>query len=257
MNVAIVGATGAVGIEALRILEQRRFPIDELRLFASPRSAGTRLSFRGRGLDVAPLSPACFDGIDLAFFAAGAAVSRDYGPLVIRAGAVVIDNSSAFRMAPDVPLVVPEINPDALRRGAPLIANPNCSTIILLMAVAPLHRVARVRRVVVSTYQAVSGAGRQAMRELEDQSRAALDGRPVEPRVLPHVCAFNLFSHNSDIGADGANVEERKMAEETRKILADDGIGVAATCIRVPVMRAHSESILLEFERPLSPEPFR
>lgn len=257
MNVAIVGATGAVGLEALRILEQRAFPIDELRLFASPRSTGAMMNFRGGSLRIAPLSPGCFDGVNVAFFSAGAAISRDYGPLAVRAGAVVIDNSSAFRLAADVPLIVPEINPDALRRDSRLIANPNCSTIILLMAVAPLHRVARVRRIVVSTYQAVSGAGRRAMEELEEQTRAVLDGRPVAPRVLPHRCAFNVFSHNSDIGADGANVEERKMAEETRKILGDDGIGVAATCVRVPVMRAHSESILLEFERPMPPPQAR
>ena len=247
-RVAIVGATGAVGQELLQVLAQRRFPIRSLRLLASERSAGKTLAFEGEQVSVETLRPDSFEGIDIAFFSAGGARSQQYAPLAVQAGAIVIDNSSAFRMHPDVPLVIPEINPDAVRGHRGVIANPNCSTIIMLMALEPLRRLARIRRIVVSTYQAASGAGAQAMQELLDATRAYLQGEPFEPRVLPHPYAFNLFSHNSAIGEDGYNEEERKMILETRKIWDDSAIAVSPTCVRVPVLRAHTESIVAELE---------
>ena len=256
-SVAIVGATGAVGREFLAVLQQRGFACDRLRLLASARSAGTRLEFGGRTIVVEELHAGSFEGVNLALFSAGAAVSREFAPAAVRSGAVVIDNSSAFRMEPSVPLVVPEINPHDARPHAGIIANPNCSTIIMAMAVWPLHRANPVRRIVVCTYQAVSGAGQRAMQELERQSRAVLAGEPARPEVLPHVCAFNVFSHNSPIGPDGQNAEERKMVEESRKILGAPALAVSATCVRVPVMRAHSEAIHLEFERPIDPDEAR
>jgi aspartate-semialdehyde dehydrogenase len=247
-RVAIVGATGAVGTELLQIMEERRFPVDSLRLFASPRSAGKQLRFRGDPITVEPLQSGAFKGIDLAFFSAGASRSREFAPQAVSAGALVIDNSSAFRLEPDVPLVIPELNGEQARRHRGIVANPNCSTIIMLMALAPLLRLTRLRRVVVSTYQAASGAGAQAMQELLEATRAYLQGEPFEPRVLPHPYAFNLFSHNSPIGEDGYNEEERKMLLESRKILGEPELAVSATCVRVPVLRAHSESIHVELE---------
>ncbi|MCS7273622.1 MAG: aspartate-semialdehyde dehydrogenase [Fimbriimonadales bacterium] len=247
-RVAIVGATGAVGQELLQILEQRQFPISELRLFASERSVGKTLLFRGEAIPVHALRPDSFKGVDFAFFSAGASRSKEFAPIAVQSGAAVIDNSSAFRMEPNVPLVIPEINPDALRHHAGIIANPNCSTIIMLMALEPLRRLARIRRIVVSTYQAASGAGAQAMQELLESTRAYLQGEPFQPRVLPHPYAFNLFSHNSPIGEDGYNEEERKMIVETRKIWGDPEVAVSPTCIRVPVLRAHSESLVVELE---------
>ncbi len=255
-NIAILGATGAVGRDFLDILEQRAQPLGTLRLLASPRSAGTKLSFRGRELLVQQVSPTSFDGIDLALFSAGADASRQWAPVATAAGARVVDNSSAFRMDPDVPLVIPEIN--APRIGdAPLIANPNCSTIIMNMAVWPLHRRYPVERIVVSTYQAASGAGLQAMRELEEQTREVLAGRPAQPHVLPYQSAFNLFSHNSALGENGYNAEEMKMVHETRKIFDAPDLAITATCIRVPVLRAHSESINLTFAEPLTEQEAR
>ncbi len=251
-RIAVVGATGAVGREALRVLETRDIGQADLVLLASPQSAGTSLPYRGREIEVRALTRGSFDGVDLALFCAGASVSREFAALAVRAGALVVDNSSAFRMDTDVPLVVPEINPLRARPARGIIANPNCSTIILLMPLWPLHRAARARRVIVSTYQAVSGAGARALRELEEQSRDVLSGRAVRPEAFPVPCAFNVFSHNTPVGDDGINVEERKMMAETRKIFGDDGIGVAATCMRVPVMRAHTESVWVEFDRPLS-----
>jgi aspartate-semialdehyde dehydrogenase len=250
-NVAILGATGAVGREFLAVLEQRRWDIGELRLLASARSAGTRLPFRGREIVVETVDERSFDGIDLALFSAGASTSRAWAPVAVEAGARVVDNSSAFRMEPRVPLVIPEINPEAIG-DAPLIANPNCSTIIMNMAVWPLHRRRRVTRIVVSTYQAISGAGLQAMLELQSQTRDVLEGRPAVPKVLPHPVAFNLFSHNTPIGPDGYNVEETKMIHETRKIFGASDLAISATCIRVPVLRAHSASINLTFAEPVS-----
>jgi len=255
-TIAILGATGAVGREFLAILEQRRTPMKSLRLLASSRSAGQTLSFRGKKLTVEEVGPGSFDGVDLALFSAGASVSKQWAPVAVRAGARVVDNSSAFRMDPAVPLVIPEINPQAIG-AARLIANPNCSTIIMNMVVWPLHRRNRVRRIVVSTYQAASGAGWQAMQELECQSRDVLEGRAATPKLFPHPIAFNLFSHNTAIGPDGYNVEETKMVLETRKIFREPDLAITATCIRVPVMRAHSESINLTFEQPVSEQEAR
>lgn len=247
-RVAIVGATGAVGVELLRVLEERKFPVRSLRLLASERSAGKQLKFCGEAITVEPLRADSFEGIDIAFFSAGGMRSKEFATRAVQAGAVVIDNSSAFRMDPETPLVIPEINPEAIAQHRGIIANPNCSTIIMLMALEPLRRLARIRRIIVSTYQAASGAGAQAMQELLDATRAYLQGEPFEPKVLPHPYAFNLFSHNSPIGADGYNEEERKMILETRKIWDDSEIAVSPTCVRVPVLRAHSESIVAELE---------
>lgn len=246
-HVAIAGATGAVGTEFLRVLERHRFPIASLRLLASERSEGKKMTFAGETFTVQRLTEDSFDGVQIAFFSAGASRSRQFAPAAVRAGAVVIDNSSAFRMDPQVPLVVPEINLDDAREHRGIIANPNCSTIIMLMAVAPLHRLSRVRRIVVSTYQSASGAGAQAMQELLDQTAAVLEGKQVIPRVLPHQIAFNLFSHNSAINEWGYNEEEWKMIHESRKILHEPDMAITATCVRVPVLRAHSESINIEF----------
>ena len=252
---AVVGATGVVGREALAILEERRFPLAGLRLFASPRSVGTTLPFAGDDLPVEPLTEASFDDVDLALFCAGGAISRRFAAVATRAGATVIDNSSAFRMEDGVPLVVPEINGDACdgAGGAapPLVANPNCSTIIALLAVTPLHRAVGVERMVVSTYQAASGAGRALMEELERQTREFAAGRPLTTTVAGRPYLFNVFSHDSAIGPDGYNEEERKLARETRKIWGDEQVRITATCVRVPVLRSHAEAINLTFRAPL------
>jgi len=242
-----MGATGAVGTEFLRILEQRDFPLASLKLLASHRSAGKTLTFKGEDLVVELLGPDSFKGVELVLASAGGSLSKQYAPIAVDDGAVVVDNTSAFRMDPATPLVIPEINPEDIKAHKGIIANPNCSTIIMNVPVWPLHVACPVRRVVVSTYQAASGAGAAAMKELEDGARAHLAGEPFEPKVLPHPAAFNVFSHNSDVGEDGYNVEETKMVLETRKIFHCEAIRVAATCVRVPVLRAHSESINLEF----------
>jgi aspartate-semialdehyde dehydrogenase len=246
-HVAVAGATGAVGTEFLRLLESREFPLESLKLLASERSTGRTLLFRGRPHNVELLTADAFRGVDIAFFSAGGSRSKQFGPAAAEAGALVIDNSSAFRMDPEVPLVVPEINPEDIAANKGIIANPNCSTIIMLMAVEPLRLLAPIRRIVVSTYQAASGAGAQAMQELLDQTHEVLHDRPIQPRVFPHPIAFNLFSHNTRIDETGYNEEERKMILESRKILHDPEIKITATCVRVPVMRAHSESINVEF----------
>jgi aspartate-semialdehyde dehydrogenase len=255
-NVAILGATGAVGREFLSILQERNWEIGELRLLASARSAGAKVSFRERKLEIEEVRPESFKGVHIALFSAGAGPSRTWAPIAMEAGARVVDNSSAFRMDAGVPLVIPEINPDTIGH-ARLIANPNCSTIIMNMAVWPLHRHCRVKRIVVSTYQSASGAGWQAMQELEDQSREVLAGKKAQPKVFPHAIAFNLFSHNTTIGSDGYNVEESKMIHETRKIFREPKMAITATCIRVPVLRAHSESINLTFDEPMSEDDAR
>ncbi len=252
MNVAIVGATGAVGGEFLRVLEQRRFPVDELRAFGSRRSAGRELTFAGRTVRVAVLHDGCFRGVDLAFFSAGRAVSREYAPAAVRAGAIAIDNSSAFRMEEGVPLGVPEINPDAIRAHRGIIAVPNCTAIILCMAVWPLHRASRVQRIVASTYQAVSGAGARALRELHEQTRAVAAGAEPIAEALPYPIVHNLFCHNSPVGPDGYNEEESKVMAETRKIMSEPALAITATCVRVPVPRAHSAAINLTFEKTMS-----
>lgn len=250
--VAIVGATGAVGVELLGCLERRNFPVSELRLFASARSAGKTLPFRGKPVTIRELSDDAFNGVNIALFSAGSSTSRRYAPIAVRDGAVVVDNSSAFRMDPSVPLVVPEINPGALREHRGIIANPNCAAIISITPLWPIHRSNRIRRLIVSTYQAASGAGAAAMEELRESTRAYLEGREYRNTVLPHPYAFNLFSHNTRIDpATGYNEEETKVIEETRKIFGDAEIRVSATCVRVPVLRAHCVSITFECERPI------
>ena len=256
-HVAIVGATGAVGREFIDLLATRGPEARRLSLLASARSAGTTIDVNGTPHRVTELSQDSFQGVDLAFFSAGAGISRGFAPAAVEAGAVVVDNSSAFRMDEDVPLVVPEINPQVVASHRGIIANPNCSTIIMVMAVWPLHRVNPLRRIVVSTYQAVSGAGAAAMRELEDQTRDYLAGRPLEPKVFPYPMAFNLCSHNSAIDETGYNDEERKMVHETRKIFGAPSLMITATCIRIPVLRAHSEAINLTFENPITPDEAR
>ncbi|MCD6365179.1 MAG: aspartate-semialdehyde dehydrogenase [Planctomycetes bacterium] len=246
-HAAIMGATGAVGTEFLKILEQRDFPLASLKLLASHRSAGKKLNFRGEKLIVEQLCESSFEGVDLVLASAGGSLSKKFAPIAVRAGAVVVDNTSAFRMAPDVPLVVPEVNPQDIAGHTGIIANPNCSTIIMNVPVWPLHQASPIRRIIVSTYQAASGAGAAAMAELEAGARAFLAGEEFEPEVLPHKAAFNVFSHNSDIGDDGYNLEETKMVFETRKIFHCDDIRIAGTCVRVPVMRAHCEAINIEF----------
>ena len=256
--IAIVGATGAVGVELIRCLEERAFPLAELRLLASTRSAGKTLRFRGRELTVRELTEDSFQGVDLALFSAGASTSKRFAPLAVRSGAIVIDNSSAFRMDPQVPLVVPEINPQTLPGHRGIIANPNCSAIISITPLWPIHRVNRIRRLLLATYQAASGAGAAAMEELRESTRAYLEGRSFEPRVLPHPYAFNLFSHNSRIDpATGYNDEELKVIQETRKIFGDAEIRVSATCVRVPVLRAHSVAITFECSQPITPSRVR
>lgn len=256
-TVAIVGATGAVGDEFRTLIEQRGWKAAHYVMLASARSAGRKVRLAGRSYTVHELTDSSFKGVDLALFSAGGGTSKRFAPVAFAAGALVVDNSSAFRMDAGVPLVVPEINPQDARAHRGIIANPNCSTIVLLMAVWPLHRVNPVRRMVVSTYQAVSGAGMRAMQELQRQTRDVLAGKPPKPEVFPHQCAFNLFSHNSPIDETGYNAEERKLLHETRKILHDDAIRVTATCVRVPVLRAHSEAVNLTFERPITPGEVR
>ncbi len=252
--IAIVGATGAVGEEFLSILAARRFPHRSLRLFASKRSAGTIVDFDGRKLLVEELNEDSFNGVHLALFSAGKSVSKHYGPIAVQAGCMVVDNSSCFRMEPGIPLVVPEVNGELLDRidRPTIIANPNCSTIIALMAVSPLHRAVGVERMVVSTYQAASGAGAAAMRELETQAREFVAGFAYTTAIFGRQYLFNVFSHNSAIGPDGYNEEERKLLLETRKIWGDEGVRVTATCVRVPTLRAHCESINLTFRGSLS-----
>lgn len=253
--VAVAGATGAVGVEMLKCLEKRNFPLASLKLLASKRSAGTTMRFRGEDLPVTELTAESFAGVDIALFSAGGSVSRAFAPAVVAAGAVMIDNSSAFRMDADVPLVVPEINPEAAKGHKGIIANPNCSTIIADVPLWPLHRKNRIVRLIAATYQAASGAGWAAMEELKDATRAALDGKPFAQTIIPHPYAFNLFSHNSKVDPVTLyNEEETKLLKETRKIFGDERIRIAATCVRVPVLRAHCEALTVEFERPMSRE---
>ncbi|MFQ3587346.1 MAG: aspartate-semialdehyde dehydrogenase [Fimbriimonadaceae bacterium] len=250
LRVAVLGASGAVGREFLTLFERRRFPIADLKLLASPRSAGRVVSFGGRDIAIEPVSADSFAGVDVAFFSAGASRSKEFAPAAVAAGATVIDNSSAFRMDPDVPLVVPEINFDSVRPEHKIVANPNCSAIIALMAIKPLSTLGRLERAIISTYQSASGAGWQAMEELREQTRDVLEGRPAVPKVLPHPYAFNLFSHNTPINEAGYNDEEWKVIQESRKILSRPDLKINVTCVRVPVLRAHSESITLEYAGP-------
>jgi aspartate-semialdehyde dehydrogenase len=256
--VAIVGATGAVGVEMIGCLERRNFPLAELRLLASARSAGKQLKFRGQALTVRELVESSFDGVDLALFSAGGATSKKFAPIAVRAGATVVDNSSAFRMDPAVPLVIPEINREALRSHRGIIANPNCTAIISITPLWPIHQANRIVRLLIASYQSASGAGAAAMEELREATRAYLEGRAFEQRVMPHPFAFNVFSHNTRVDpVSGYNEEEIKVREETRKIFGDPELRVSATCIRVPVLRAHSVAISFECERPISAEEAR
>jgi aspartate-semialdehyde dehydrogenase len=256
-RLAIAGVTGAVGQEFLSIMEERNIPFQSLKMLASSRSAGKKITFKGKEYTVEELTKDSFQGVDIALFSAGASRSREFAPAAVQAGAVVVDNSSAFRMDPEVPLVVPEINPEAVKKHKGIIANPNCSTIIGIVPVWPLHKVNPVKRMIVSTYQAASGAGLSAMLELENQSHEILEGKPPTKNVFPHQIAFNCFSHNSALQANGYNEEEVKMVKETRKIFDCATIGVTATCIRIPVMRAHCESINLEFTNAITPDEVR
>ncbi len=256
-HVAIVGATGAVGIELLRVMERRDFPVADLRLLASPRSAGKSLEFRGQDFSIAALEQNSFAGIDLAFFSAGAGTAKQFAPIAQRAGAVVIDNSSAFRMDTDVPLIIPEINPEDIRRHRGMIANPNCTTAVALMALHPLHSAFGLRRVFASSYQAVSGSGSRAIEELKRQVEATVGGGQAVAHVYPHPIAFNVLPHVDSFLDTGYTREEMKMQNEGRKIMHLPDFRASVTCVRVPVYRAHSVAMSAEFERPVSLEAAR
>jgi aspartate-semialdehyde dehydrogenase len=257
VNVAIVGATGAVGQQLLTILAERKFPMKNLTLLASARSVGKQIEFAGKSHTVKELRKDSFKDVNIAFFCAGGSISREFAPPAVAAGAVVIDKSSAFRMKQGVPLVVPEVNGEQIARHNGLIANPNCSTIVMNVAVWPLHKVNRVRRIVMSTYQAVSGAGVAGLEELEQQTKAYANGKEIVRSLFQHQIVNNLFSHDTRIADNGYNEEENKTVNETRKIFGDPRIMITATCVRVPVPRAHSEAINLEFERPITADEVR
>lgn len=257
VNVAIVGATGAVGQEFLTVLAERNFPIKNIRMLASARSAGKVVRFAGKDYPVEELTEDSFKDVQIAFFSAGGSISKEFAPAAVSAGAVVVDNTSAFRMKEGVPLVVPEVNPEQIHKHNGLIANPNCSTIIMNVPVWPLHKANRIKRIIVSTYQAVSGAGAWGLYELDAQMKAYAAGQPIQKEKFPHQIVGNIFSHNSKVAENGYNEEEIKMVNETRKIFDDARIMVTATCVRVPVPRAHSESINLEFEKPITPQQVR
>jgi aspartate-semialdehyde dehydrogenase len=249
-KVAILGATGAVGTELLTILSQRHFPIASLTLLASSQSVGKTLSFNGQEIAIAPLMPESFEGIDIVLASAGASVSKEWAAIAVSRGAIVIDNSSAFRQDATVPLIVPEVNPQAVDRHQGIISNPNCTTILMSLAVYPLHQIKPVKRIVASTYQSVSGAGARAMDELTTQTQALLNNQEPQVEILPYPIGFNLFLHNSPLNEQGYCVEEMKMVNETRKIFNCPEMQITATCVRVPVLRAHSEAINLEFSEP-------
>jgi aspartate-semialdehyde dehydrogenase len=256
--VAIAGVTGAVGAEFIATMDRRGFPVGRLKALASARSSGKTIGFRGQTITVEELSENSFEGVDIALFSAGGGISRKFAPAAVKAGAVVIDNSSAFRMDPEVPLVIPEINAGRIRDHKGIIAVPNCSAITALVPLWPIHQRNRIKRLIISTYQAASGAGAAAMEELVESTRANLDGRAYPPSVFPHSCAFNLFSHNTAIDREtGYNDEETKVIRETRKIFEDDRIAVGVTCVRVPVLRAHSEAITFECENPIGEDEVR
>ncbi|MFU8819085.1 MAG: aspartate-semialdehyde dehydrogenase [Desulfurivibrio sp.] len=253
-NVAVAGATGAVGGAMLDVLERRDFPLGELRLLASSRSVGKKLTFKGKEIAVQLLDKDAFKGIDIALFSAGASRSLEFAPAAAAAGAVVVDNSSAYRMDPEIPLVVPEVNPHAIarykKRG--IIANPNCSTIQMLVVLKPIHDAVRIKRIVVSTYQAVSGTGAKAIEELTAQTRAWVEGKPIPREVYPHQIAFNCLPHIDSFLDNGYTKEEMKMVNETRKMFEDDSIGVTATTVRVPVFYGHSEAVNIETEKKIT-----
>lgn len=256
-RVAIVGATGLVGREFIKVLEQRSFPVASISLLASDRSHGKKLFFAHKEVEVIEANHESFKGVDIALFSAGADVSKHLTPIAVRSGAVVVDNSSAFRMEPDVPLVVPEVNPEDIRLHRGIIANPNCSTIQMVVALYPLHRVNPIKRITVATYQAVSGTGYAAVEELTLQSKQILTGDNVIPHVYPHQIAFNLLPEIDVFFDAGYTKEELKMIMETRKIMHAEDIAISATCVRVPVFTSHSEAIHVEFTQPMSPEDAR
>ncbi|MBP1750953.1 MAG: aspartate-semialdehyde dehydrogenase [Deltaproteobacteria bacterium] len=258
-NVAVAGATGAVGNEMVKVLEERNFPVKNLTLLASSRSVGKTMSFHGQDVDVQELKEDSFKDIDIGLFSPGGAISTKFAPIAAASGCVVIDNTSAFRMDPDVPLVVPEVNEHAIaqhtKRG--IISNPNCSTIQMVVALKPLHDVAKIKRVVVSTYQAVSGTGQKAIKELEEQVLAIYNMKPIEKKVYPYQIAFNVLPHIDSFLESGYTKEEMKMVNETKKIMEDYSIGVTATTVRVPVFYGHSESVNVEFESEMTPDMAR
>ena len=257
-TIAVVGATGAVGAEMLKCLEAAAPPKTKVRALASPRSAGKRLPFRGGEAIVEALTADSFAGIDIALFAASAAIAKEFAPVAQRHGAIVVDNSSAFRYDDDIPLVVPEVNGDEIARHKGVIANPNCTAALMTMALKPLHDVTPIVRVIASTYQAASGAGAAAMQELEASTRAYLNGEAFTPKVLPHPYAFNLFSHNAGMNVvTGYNGEEEKVMKEVRKIMCAPDLRIGITCIRVPVLRAHGEALTIEFAAPVAVEAAR
>ena len=256
--VAIAGVTGAVGAEFIATMDKRAFRVGKLKALASPRSAGKTIGFRGRKIAIEALDENSFDGVDIALFSAGSGISRKFAPIAVKAGAVVIDNSSAFRMDPDVPLVIPEINANRIPEHKGIIAVPNCAAITALVPLWPIHRINRIKRVILSTYQAASGAGAAAMEELVESTRASLNGEAYAPKVMPHPYAFNLFNHNTAVDPEtGYNDEETKVIKETRKIFEDDRIAVGVTCVRVPVLRAHCEAITFECENPITEDEVR
>jgi aspartate-semialdehyde dehydrogenase len=257
-TVAIVGVTGAVGAEFMATMDKRKFPVGKLKALASARSAGKSLGFRGQDIVIEELTETSFAGVDIALFSAGGGISRKFAPIAVRAGAVVVDNSSAFRMADGVPLVIPEINGRRISEHKGIIANPNCAAITALVPLWPIHKANRIKRVIISTYQAASGAGAAAMEELVESTRAHLNGQSYPPKVLAHPYAFNLFNHNTPIDPEtGYNDEETKVIKETRKIFEDDGIAVGVTCVRVPVLRAHCAAITFECEKPITEHDVR
>ncbi len=257
-SVAVVGASGAVGAVMIRLLEERQFPLSTIKFLASGRSAGKTVQFRGESYPIEPLTPEAFADVDIVLSSTPASVSREFSPIAAQAGAVVVDNSSAFRMDPHVPLVVPEVNPHDVAKHHGIIANPNCSTIQMVVALKPLHDAFRVRRVVVSTYQSVSGAGEKGLYELQTQTAAQVAGEPLpSPSKFAHPIAFNCIPQIDDFLPNGYTKEEMKMVNETRKIMGDETIDVCPTCIRVPVLYSHSESILVETEEPITPAAAR
>lgn len=255
--VAVAGVTGAVGVEMLKCLERLSFPVSKLVPLASARSAGKTITFKGEKVAVQEMTEKSFKGVDIALFSAGSSVSKQFRKAVVDAGCVMIDNSSAFRMEEGVPLIVPEVNPEMAKQNKGVIANPNCTTIIMLVALWPLHKANAVKHVFVSTYQSASGAGHFAMEELKNTTLDYLNGKPVTPKVLPQQLAMNLFCHTSPTLPNGYNEEEMKMVHETRKIMNYPSIMVSPTCVRVPILRAHSEALTIEFTNPITPEEVR
>ena len=257
LAVGVVGATGAVGREMLKVLEQRNFPLTKIKALASSRSAGKKLEFKGKEIVVEELTPSSFDDLDLALFSAGGSVSKEFAPIAAEKGCVVVDNSSAWRMDPEVPLVVPEVNPGDLEKHKNIIANPNCSTIQMVVPLKPIHDVAKIKRIVVSTYQAVSGTGQKAIDEMEKQVRALFNMQEVECKVYPYQIAFNCLPHIDVFLDNDYTKEEMKMVNETKKIMGDDSIKVTATTVRVPVFYGHSESVNIETEKKITAKEVR